>query len=132
MPTLQQICAPYHDPPSFCNLPIDHFKNNSNIKYNNHISIIATRTEPIENIPMCPNADKQNYNQYKDILSKLPNNLIAYTNRCQINAIGRGKRQFGGLLSGDHLLPHWSTQIGFLHVYKSGINIFKNICNISI
>ena len=95
---------------------INNFPSNVTIE-----EIIKKRNEPIENIPICPNANKTNFNQYKDILSKLPSNYIYYTNRCQINAINRYNRQFGGLLSGDPLKPLHSTQIGFLHVYKAGI-----------
>eukprot|EP01084_Bolivina_argentea_P103754 185828_1 len=110
--------------------------NNTNITYYNNFptnitieDIIKKRTEPIENIPMCSTANKTNYNQYKQILSKLPTNLIAYTNRCQINAINRGKRQFGGLLSGDPLKSKHSTQIGFLHVYKAGGTTVRDTMN---
>lgn len=129
---------PYHDPKSKCNLPIDLNHDSPEVVYTNKFpsdvtieQIIAKRSEPIENIPMCPNSDRTNYDQFKEIISKMPNNLLAYTNRCQINAIGRGKRQFGGLLSGDPLFPYLSTQIGFLHVYKSGTIYHKNvtICN---
>lgn len=90
---------PYHDPDPFCNISSD-----STVKYPNRFppdltveQIIAKRSEPIENIPMCPGSDAVNYDQYKDLIAKLPPNYVQYSNRCQINAIGRGKRQFGGL-----------------------------------
>ena len=122
------VSEPYHDPRSRCHLPIDLNHTNPKIQYTNQFpsewtieQIIAKRSEPVENIPMCPNADKANFDQYQNVVQKLPHNLLAYVNRCQINAVGRGKRQFGGLLSGDPLFPDLSTQVGFLHVYKSGI-----------
>ena len=125
---MNHVSEPYHDPRSRCHLPIDLNHTNPKIQYTNQFpsewtieQIIAKRSEPVENIPMCPNADKTNFDQYQNVLANLPNNLLAYANRCQINAVGRGKRQFGGLLSGDPLAPDLSTQVGFLHVYKSGI-----------
>ena len=119
----------YLHPPPYCETITDKFQNES-IYINNFPSdvtieeIIAKRTEPIENIPMCPSGNKTNHDQYKHILDKLPKNYIAYANRCQINAINRHSRQFGGLLSGDPLKPYHSTQIGFLHVYKAGLQHF--------
>ena len=125
---------PYHDPQSRCDLPVDRFKNHSEVQYYNEFpedmtieQVIAKRIEPVENIPMCQGADGKNFNQYQDILNKLPTNYIAYAGRCQINSIGRGRRQFGGLLSGDPLQTHHSTQVGFLHVYKAGNYLIFNI-----
>eukprot|EP00484_Ammonia_sp_Unknown_P023086 CAMPEP_0197040368 /NCGR_PEP_ID=MMETSP1384-20130603/17088_1 /TAXON_ID=29189 /ORGANISM="Ammonia sp." /LENGTH=538 /DNA_ID=CAMNT_0042471111 /DNA_START=21 /DNA_END=1637 /DNA_ORIENTATION=- len=128
----------YYDPESRCDLPIDHdpHKRNPRIVYTNKFpddvsieEIMAKRVEPVENIPMCPNADRANFEQHKQLLSKLPTNMVAYANRCQINAIGRGGRQFGGLLSGDPLMSHLSTQIGFLHVYKAGGTTVRDTMN---
>eukprot|EP01083_Nonionella_stella_P246255 855189_1 len=88
--TNNEVNEPYHDPPPFCDLS----HNDTNIVYYNSFpdnltmeQLIAKRSEPVDNIPMCPNADVENYNEYLDILSQLPPNLIAYTNRCQINAM---------------------------------------------
>ena len=93
---------------------------------------IAKRTEPSENIPICPSANKDNFDQYQHVIDNLPSNLLQYVNRCQINAIGREKSdEFGGILSGDPLFPVLSTQVGFLHVFKAGILYFSN-CSFAI
>ena len=87
------------------------------------------RTQNIRDIPMCPQGSSTNFNEFEDILSKLPTNYLQYANRCQINAINRANRQFGGLLSGDPINSDRSTQIGFLHVYKAGGTTVRDTMN---
>eukprot|EP01083_Nonionella_stella_P242649 846222_1 len=123
--------------PSYCTtIPADAYSNISDVSYYNEFpskinieQLIHKRTEPLSNIRMCATSNATSYNQHHSILSKLPHNLVRYTNRCQINAINRGQRQFGGLLSGDPLKPLKSTQIGFLHVYKAGGTTVRDTMN---
>ncbi len=130
--TLRQKWSGFFNyPQSFCSqIPFDAFNASSNVTYLNdfpaNISIaelMKRRTEDIGNIPMCPNGDGASFNMHSGILSKLPPNYIQYANRCQINAISRGTRQFGGLLSGDPINSEHSTQIGFLHVFARSISV---------
>lgn len=113
---------PYHDPEPFCNSTRD-----SGMQFRNHFpvdlsveEIIIKRSQPARDIPMCPGSDAANYDQHRDLIAKLPPNYVRYTNRCQIKTVGRNRRQFGGLPSGDPILSNLSTQIAFLHIYKSG------------
>jgi len=122
---------PYHDPDPFCDLNPDSEIRSHN-RFPSHLTvgeIIAKRSEPAEDIPMCPGSDAENYNQHRDLIAKLPPNYVRYTNRCQINAVGRRGHQFGGLPSGDPILTNLSTQIAFLHVYKAGGTTVRDTIN---
>lgn len=132
MNTLRRTWNGYFNyPESFCShIPLDALNGTSNVTYFNNFpsnisiaELMRRRTEDVGDISMCPNGDGVNFNMHSGVLSKLPPNHIQYANRCQINAISRGTRQFGGLLSGDPIDSAHSTQIGFLHVFARSISV---------
>ncbi len=125
------------NPEPFCDLPIDYYdKEVDQTKYYNSNKFTMEEIEELKKrrlkqVPMCPppNGNLSSFNEYKDLLSKLPPNLVSFTNKCMIKPIRRKRREMGGFIAPNPILirnnmsstnPHHPPLLGFIHVFKSG------------
>lgn len=128
------------DPKQFCDIPIDYYDKNADDKiYYNSYTEKLTRNDieelkklRLKEVPMCqsPHGNLTSFNQYKQLLSILPPNLVGYANKCVIKPIKRLRREMGGFIAPNSILIRNNKSdtkydnrpplLGFIHVFKSG------------